>query len=495
MNKFPEPRPFQITAREKLRQGYKDNHKNQIIMAPTGGGKTILAMYIINGALEKNKRVCFIADRKTLINQTSQVADDLGLTNHGIIMSKHWRYNLNKPFQIASAQTIARRGWPEADLYVIDEVHTMLKAWTDHVNETKGAVIGLSATPFSPLGKYFTNLINAATMSELTEQGILVPLKIMSCKKINMSGAETAGGEWTDLSAEQRGLEIVGNVIEDWKKYGENRKTIVFGSTILHCERMCREFNDNGIMATLFTSETTEIERKVILDEFKKQDSELKVLISVECLAKGFDNNLVSCICDVRPLRKSLSTAIQIWGRGLRSAPGKENCLLLDFSGNIVRFSEDFEEIFYNGLDKLDDGEKLDKKIRKDENDKPDKEYVKCPKCSHSPFFRRCISCGFESPKICTIEHEKGEMIEFKIGKATIRDKLSVWEQCVSLCRQTGAYNTAKGRASHLYKSITGVFPRNLPEFHKVPDVDISQAIISKQKSNQIAFRSRQSKV
>ena len=53
-------------------------------------------------------------------------------------------------------------------------------------------VIGLSATPFAKgMGKAFTNLVNAATMHELTQQGILVPMRVFSCRKPDMAGAET----------------------------------------------------------------------------------------------------------------------------------------------------------------------------------------------------------------------------------------------------------------------------------------------------------------
>ncbi len=489
--KFPTPRPFQSSAREKLRSGFAAGHRCQMVMSPTGSGKTILAMFLIQESLMRNKRVIFVADRRTLINQTSEVADSLGLISHGVMMASHWRYNVHLPFQIASAQTLARRDWPDADLIIIDEAHTQLKAWTEHIQTCRAAVIGLSATPFSNgLGKLFTNLVNATTMRELTESGVLVPMRVLSCTKINMKGAATAGGEWTDKAAEERGMDIVGDVVHEWIKHGEGRKTIVFGSTIAHCEWMVREFNNAGVMAVAFTSETTDSERKEILDDFKRIDSTLRVLVSVEALAKGFDQKDVSCVCDVRPLRKSLSTAIQMWGRGLRASPetGKTDLLLLDFSGNIVRFSEDYETIYHDGLDALDMGEKLDKTIRKDDDEEAEGP-IKCPQCSFMPFRRRCVSCGHEIIRPNLIEHEAGEMVEFKVGKATIGDKLAVWEQAVTLCRGQGKPETAKGRASHLYKSITGSFPRNLPEFDVVPNVPISRAVINKAKQNAIAYR------
>lgn len=489
--KFPTPRPFQASAREKLREGFKAGHRCQMVMSPTGSGKTILAMFLIHESLMREKRVIFVADRRTLINQTSEVADSLGLIHHSVMMAGHWRFDPSRHFQIASAQTLARRSWPDADLIIVDEAHTQLKAVTDHIQTCRAAVIGLSATPFSAgLGKLYGNLINATTMRELTDSGVLVPMRILSCTKVNMKGAATAGGEWTDMAAQERGMEIVGDVVHEWIKHAEGRKTIVFGATIAHCEAMAREFNTAGIMATVFTAETTESERKAILDDFKVDGSALRVLISVEALAKGFDQRDVSCVCDVRPLRKSLSTAIQMWGRGLRASPetGKKDLILLDFSGNIVRFAEDYEAIYHDGLDALDMGEKLDKTIRKDDDDESDGP-ARCPQCQFSPFRKRCMSCGFEIIKPNLIEHEAGEMVEFKVGKATVGNKVAVWEQSVTLCRNQGKPETARGRAWHLFKSITGVEPRGLPDFDRVANVPISRAVMNKAKANSIAYR------
>jgi len=260
---FPPARPFQDSAHAALRQGFRDGHKNQMLMAPTGGGKTYLGLRIVHEALVKGKKAIFVCDRTTLINQTSKAADGYGLAAHGIVQANHWRRNTDMPFQIASAQTLAKREyWPAADVIVIDEAHTQLKVWTEYVMKTKAAVIGLSATPFSPgLGKLFSNLINATTMHDLTESGVLVPMRVFSCKRANMDGAATAGGEWTDAAAEARGMEIIGDVVTEWIKFGENRKTIVFGATINHCQEMARQFLDAGVMAAVFTSETTAPER------------------------------------------------------------------------------------------------------------------------------------------------------------------------------------------------------------------------------------------
>lgn len=488
---FPPPRPFQHAAHEALRQGFRDGHKNQMIMAPTGAGKTYLGHRIAHETLVKGRKVVFVCDRTTLINQTSKTADAYGLSAHGIVQANHWRRAVDMPYQIASAQTIAKRGyWPAADVVIIDEAHTQLKVWVEFAQSNKAVCIGLSATPFSAgLGKIFTNLINATTMHDLTQSGVLVPMRVLSCKRVDMTGAATSGGEWTDAAAEERGMGIVGDVVKEWVTHGENRKTIVFGATIRHCQELAKQFLDAGVMAAVFTSETTAPERELLLKEYSKHDSCLRVLISVEALAKGFDVPDVGCVVDCRPLRKSLSTAIQMWGRGLRSSPetGKKDCILLDHSGNITRFAEDFTSIFYDGLDALDMGEKLDKKIRRDDEEKDSKG---CPACGYKPFHKRCMSCGFEKQEPALQEAAAGVMEEVvMLGKKKLADDhRHLWEQLCAYARGHSSPERQKGRAWHLYQKITGKVPPPSFDFHSTPNAEITANVRNKIKSLDLAY-------
>jgi len=129
---FPEPRAFQLDAHNALRQGFREGHKRQMIMAPTGAGKTYLGLRICNEAMQKGKRAVFLCDRTTLINQTSDVADKYGLRQHGIIQAQHWRHDDNALLQIASTQTIARRDfWPKLDVLVVDEAPGVVEVVVD----------------------------------------------------------------------------------------------------------------------------------------------------------------------------------------------------------------------------------------------------------------------------------------------------------------------------------------------------------------------------
>ena len=490
---FPPPRPFQDLAHADLREGFKAGHRCQVLMAPTGAGKSYLGLRICHEALARGKRAVFVCDRTTLINQTSETADRYGLREHGILQASHWRCRPHLPFQIASAQTLVRRGWPEADVIVVDECHTQMTAWVEHMPKTHAAVVGLSATPFSAgLGKLFTRLINATTMHQLTQSGVLVPMRVLSCTRPDMTGAATkAGGEWADSAAAERGMGIVGDVVAEWLKHAGNRKTICFGATVEHCEGLARAFNQAGVLAAVFTGQTTDKERNALLTEYRKPNSALRVLVSVEALAKGFDVPDVGCVIDCRPLRKSLSTAVQMWGRGLRASTdtGKTDCLLLDHSGNILRFREDFEDLYFNGLAELDKGEKLDKAVRKEPED--DKAPKRCPVCGHAPFAKRCMACGHERQAIPLQEADAGEMREVVMlgGKRMGADKAHVWAQVATYARAYSAPEKQQGRASHLYKELVGSWPPRGWSVATAPRVDVTAPVLNQIRRKNMAFK------
>jgi DNA repair protein RadD len=170
-----------------------------------------------------------------------------------------------------------------------------------------------------------------------------------------------------------------------------------------------------------------------------------------------------------------------MWGRGLRSSPdtGKTDCYLLDFSGNIIRFAEDFTDIFFNGLSELDTGEKLDKKIRKDE----EVEMKGCPKCGYKPFHKRCMGCGYERPGKVMEDALPGHMKEIFIGEGKNRKKLAnnaehLWQQVVSYARMHSKPENQQGRAWHLFRKITGQDPTW--KFSTAPSVEIERNVINK---------------
>lgn len=488
---MPPPRACQTRAIQQLRAGFRAGHRQQVLVMPTGSGKTITAMMLIHESLKKGRRATFVCDRAALINQTSAVADSLGLTCHAIVQADHPRRDNSMPFQIASMQTIQARGyWPESDLLVLDECHTVYTAAAELLEKQTHTVLGLTATPCTKgLGKLYSNVVNAATMDELTCDGILVPMRVLTCVTPDMAGAKTSGGEWTAKAASERELTIVGDVVAEWVKHGENRKTIAFGADIAYCTELVRRFNEAGINAACYTSETPDDVRIELVREFSKPDSAIRVLVSVSALAKGFDVKDVGCIIDARPLRKALSEVIQMWGRGLRSSveTGKHDCILLDFSGNALRFHDDFVDVFFNGFGELSMAEKMDAKPRQEPEDW---EPSGCPKCGHKPFRRICIKCKYEKESASLVDSTPGEMQEISIGgKVVATDKRDLWNQLCTYAKQNVHSDKKAGWAWWKFQEITGEKPsHSFPRFESAPIVAVSAGTLGKLKSMRIAY-------
>jgi len=179
-----------------------------------------------------------------------------------------------------------------------------------------------------------------------------------------------------------------------------------------------------------------------------------------------------------------------MWGRGLRSSPdtGKKDCHLLDFSGNIIRFFEDFNDIYFNGLAKLDDGEKLDKTVRtKEEFDTKG-----CPKCGYTPFHKRCMACGYERVSREISDSVPGHMKEIFIGEGKNKKKLAdnaehLWHQLCSYARIHSKSDAQSGRAWHLYRQITG--QESKWAFSNSPMVDINRNVYNKIQQMNIAWK------
>jgi hypothetical protein len=196
-----------------------------------------------------------------------------------------------------------------------------------------------------------------------------------------------------------------------------------------------------------------------MVTEFKKPDSNIRGLISVAALSKGFDVADVGCIIMARPLRSSLAEHIQILGRGLRSSPetGKRDCLVLDHSGNCVRFWHPMQEFFEHGIAELDDG------ARKKKEPAPPKEKasVKCSQChcvhAAAPF---CPACGFEyPPKPSSIQHVQGTLKELVASGDKAALHREVWPQVIGLAHERGK---AGSWARWMYEKITRLSGRHL---------------------------------
>ena len=477
-------RDYQLEAIEALRDGIRMGIKNQVLSAPTGSGKTVLAAHLTEESYKKGKRIIFVADRVNLINQTSETFDRYGIP-HGVIQAQHWRYRPWERVQVASAQTLARRKWELPDLLIVDECHTLLKVITNAIDKRETITIGLSATPFTKgLGKHYDAVKSVTTTNKLISEGFLSPFEIYAASEPNMDGAKVVAGEWTDNDAADRSMAIVGDCVVEYVKHGNNKKFIAFGCNVLHCEALKAQFESAGISCELYTYKDGDEKKDELVKEFKKPDSAIRGLISVSALAKGFDVPDVGVVIMARPLRSSLSEHLQILGRGLRIADGKEKCIVLDHSGNCARFWEEMQEFLEHGVSHLCDGKPKEKKEKKDKDE--EKKPKKCPNCYHlhSPALV-CPNCGFIYKIKNEITHEAGELYKLNSSVSqnnTLFEELAHYAKVKQGKNDTDAHKYAQA----MYKNITGVWsPKRITEITLVPP---TQETLNKIKHQNIRY-------
>ena len=154
----------------------------------------------------------------------------------------------------------------------------------------------------------------------------------------------------------------------------------------------------------------------------------------------------------------------------------------------LFRSFEDFNDVYFNGLSKLDDGEKLDTNIRK----KEEFEKKGCPKCGYKPFHKRCMACGYEKVSTAMTQAEPGHMKEIYLGEGKNRKKMAdnlehLWNQVCTYSRIHSRPETQSGRAWHLFKQMTG---QETPwRFSTAPTVQITNNVLNKIRSMNIAWK------
>ncbi|MEY4720039.1 MAG: hypothetical protein RL563_2657 [Pseudomonadota bacterium] len=466
-----ELRDYQEESIRKLREGFAAGKKAQMLYLATGGGKSEVAAYMLDKAREKGKRSAMILDRVVLVNQMSERLDKYAI-KHGVLQSGHWRFRPYEHIQVCSAQTLERRGYVEdLTLVVIDEAHCTRAQTLEFIKQNPQIrVIGLSATPFTKgLAKTYDNIVSVCTTKQLVERGVLVPLKVFISKEVDMTGAKKVAGEWSGAEAGERGIKIVGDVVAEWIKkthdiFGRPVKTIVFSSGVAHGTELSRKFQEQGYnFICVSYRDDSDFKRDLIAD-FQKPDTEIHGLIATDILSRGFDCPDVLIGVSARPFSRSLSSHIQQMGRVMRGAPNKEYGVWLDFSGNYLRFREDWENVYENGVSSLND----DKEKPKKEPTPREKEDSKCPSCQTLWIrgWKACGHCGFMRERPSMVESVPGEMEEFTVG--TRDEKQAFW----SMCRyKVVIEGWSPGRAAHTYREKFGVWPRKLDDTQVlVPD-------------------------
>lgn len=339
---------------------------NPVVQMPTGSGKSAVGAELCRAVAEKSPRgrspsVISMTHTRELIRQNAacyrRYLEALGEEpDYAIYSAGLNEKRLDAPVVFAGVQSLANAELPESPrLFLIDEVHRVPDSDTTQYgrilcgHDTSGR-IGLSATPYRTgrgnvhEGAWFDTLIQPVTTRELQHQGYLSPLSgVVSRDAVDVSGVHVRAGEFINSELEQVATdpECVERVCNAMLAHSAGRRAIlVFAVSVAHAQALSARLSEMGESSAWISGQTPVDERDAILSAFS--DGRLRFLVNCFILTTGYDYPGIDCVAVCRPTM-SMSLWVQMVGRGLRKAEGKQDCKILDLGGNWRRHGRDLD--------------------------------------------------------------------------------------------------------------------------------------------------------
>lgn len=448
-------RDYQETLLSDTRAALRQ-HPSVLIQLPTGGGKTAIGAKMLANASSKGHRTMFVVHRQELIDQSAIAFDKVGI-EFGIICAG-FRPRYHAPVQIASIDTLKRRITDLAvpALCVWDECHHVAAAgWAAVFGYfSKSKHVGLSATPQRLDGRglrdWFKHMVRGPTVEKLIARGFLAPFKIYCPGGPDLKGVGKQYGEFKrrDLEGVMDSGTITGDAIKQYRQHADGKLGIAFCVSVVHSQHVAQKFRDAGIPAVHLDGETDRDERRRIMAAFRRR--EIKVLTNVDLFGEGVDVPGVEVISMLRPTQ-SLALYLQQAGRAARPAEGKENAIILDHAGNVMRHGlpDDDREWSLDGKGDGDEGGDGEKGPR----------VRTCPRCFmvHKPA-PKCPSCGYRyEAEGREIDVKEGDLVEvdveaIKAARKKEEREARTLEQLIALGKKRG-YQSPERWAMHRFEA------------------------------------------
>ena len=403
-------RPRQVQAIADVTEAYRQGYKAPIMVAPTGFGKTHTSAEIIRRAMSKGRRIWFMAHLKEILDATAGKLDAEGI-KYGFIMAGRLA-DRRRQVQVVSVQTAARRldRLEKPDLIIIDEAHLAVAATYQDVIKWAGPTcwrLLLTATPVRldgrGMGEVADTIINTCTTGELIDEGLLSPIKYYAPSGPDLTGVATLGGDFNQgqLAQAMDKPRITGSAVSHYAKLARNRPAVAFCVSVEHARHVADEFKAAGFRAVAISGDSDPMVRDAALKDL--QGGRVDVVCNCQLWVAGVDAPAVSCIIQLAPTQ-SLVKYLQSIGRGLRTHPGKDCCIILDHAGNSER----------HGSPLLEREWSLAAKAKK-KGTKPSEVPVKqCPSCFATVASAATdCSCGHHfQPVAREIEQVEGNLVE-----------------------------------------------------------------------------------
>lgn len=449
-------------AVSELRQSGKP--ARVLVQAACGFGKTIVSCGIMQGAIDKGRRAGFIVRGRQLVEQKSARLQRCRIP-HSILMDGYDYHN--SAVTVCSVDSYRSRVHERQtvplvapDVWVIDEAHlAQSELFLSFVKEAD-VVVGLTATPIARdgggMGGFWQRLVKGPTHKELLSQGLLVPCRVFAEAMPDFSQLTIQDGDWSreKVALIMNTRELVGDVLWDYKRWGEGRQFIGWGANVAHAIALKDEFNTAGIPTAFVDADTPPDERSGIFGDLEA--GRTRGIFNCDVLSTGADFPYISCGI-LAFATASLTRLLQRTGRCFRPFPGKTDCVLIDHGGNVHRHGWPQEDRDWT-LDPDKKIQELDAERR--EREEIAREPICCPKCgAMRETGPKCLNCGHEHKRTgMKIKFRDGRIEAYKPKKRPKQatDEQKAWMQILAVC----AYrNLPCSAASAMFKRKTGHWP------------------------------------
>lgn len=334
-----ELRPYQEAARKAVEADWNDGIKKNLLVLPTGCGKTIVFAKITEDMVRQGERVLILAHRGELLDQAAdKIRKATGLVcavekAEESCLDSWYRVAVGSVQSLMRETRLSRFKKDHFGVIIIDEAHHCISdSYQRILAHFDGAkVLGVTATPdrgdMKNLGQVFEKLSYEYTLPKAIREGYLCKIKAQTIPlKLDLTGVGVQAG---DFKAGDIGTALdpyLYQIADEMQKYCVNRKTVVFLPLVKTSQKFRDILNEKGFCAAEVNGESSD--RSQILKDFDA--GKYNVLCNSMLLTEGWDCPSVDCIVPLRPT-KVRSLYSQMVGRGTRIAPGKEYLLLLDF--------------------------------------------------------------------------------------------------------------------------------------------------------------------
>jgi DNA repair protein RadD len=354
-------RDYQQTAVDNAVKFFRQSKEPAAVVLPTGSGKSLVIAELARIA---KGRVLVLAHVKELVEQNHEKYVSYGLSA-GVFSASLGKKDIHQKAIFGSVQSIARAPddfFDDFSLLIIDECHRVGDDSDTQYQEVirklaarnpSLRILGLTATPYrlgmgwiyerSQTGeikteqpRFFKQCVFDLPLSHMIKKRYLtVPIKVdipvtsYDFSELSESGRMYTSAEVEDLLKNQKALTplIINNIVDITERY-HRKGVMIFSASVRHAQEILACLPEG--QARLVVGDTDMATRDKIVADFKA--AKFKYLVNVSVLTTGFDAPHVDVIAILRPT-ESNSLYQQIVGRGLRLAPDKKDCFILDYTG------------------------------------------------------------------------------------------------------------------------------------------------------------------